>query len=165
MGASLDGDGKRRAARRGGENAPAVAVPGGATTVGCMRILTAGPLLAIGFGRAVPMDWADQTQYGLDVCANQAFERADRALNDAYKEILRRIGDEHAKQLLVATERAWLAFRDAECKFAVSSTEKGSIYPMEYSLCLEDQTKTRTKELKAYLHCEQGDLSCPVHGE
>ena len=112
------------------------------------------------------MDCADQTQFGLDRCADAAFERADRALNDAYKEILRRLaGDEHARQLLVATQKGWIAFRDAECRFAVSSTENGSIYPMEYSLCLEDETRKRTKDLQAYLHCEEGDLSCPVHGE
>ena len=87
-------------------------------------------------------------------------------MNGAYREILRRLGgDAHAKQLLVAAQKAWIAFRDAECAFAVSSSEGGSIYPMEYSLCLEDQTKKRIKELQAYFHCEEGDLACPVHGE
>ncbi len=131
-----------------------------------MRILTAGLILAIASGPAAAMDCADQTQSGLDQCANAAFEQADRALNDVYRQILRRLGgDEHAKQLLVAAERAWIAFRDAECRFAVSSVEQGSIYPMEYSLCLEDKSKTRTGDLRAYLHCADGDLSCPVHAQ
>ena len=34
------------------------------------------------------------------------------------------------------------------CKFAVSSTENGSIYPMEYLICLEGQTNKRTKTCK-----------------
>jgi uncharacterized protein YecT (DUF1311 family) len=89
---------------------------------------------------------------------------ATPGLNDAYREVVRRLGgDEHKKRLLAAAETAWIALRDAECKFAVSSTENGSIYPMEYSLCLEGETRKRTKALQAYLRCEEGDLSCPVH--
>jgi uncharacterized protein YecT (DUF1311 family) len=109
------------------------------------------------------MDCPDQTQAGLDKCASAAFQRADHALNDAYRQIIQRLGgDKRAKDLLTASQRAWIAFRDAECKFAVSSTETGSIYPMAYSLCLEGETETRTKDLRAYLHCSEGDLSCPV---
>lgn len=110
------------------------------------------------------MDCADQTQMGLDKCANASFQRADRALNEAYREVLRQLdGNERQKQLLAAAETAWIALRDAECRFAVSSTENGSIYPMEYSLCVEGETRQRTKTLQSYLHCEEGDLSCPVH--
>ena len=90
-----------------------------------MRFLAAALLLSIGSGTAAAMDCADQTQFGLDKCAHAAFERADHALNDSYRQILRLIGaDDHTKLLLVATQKAWIAFRDAECKFAVSSTEK-----------------------------------------
>jgi uncharacterized protein YecT (DUF1311 family) len=129
-----------------------------------MRILPAAILFSIAFAPAFGMDCADQTQIGLDKCADADFQRADKALNEAYREVLRRLGgDEHKRQLLRAAEQTWVAFRDAECKFAVSSTENGSIYPMEYLICLEDLTNKRTKDLQAYLHCEEGDLSCPVH--
>jgi uncharacterized protein YecT (DUF1311 family) len=129
-----------------------------------MRILPAAILFSLASAKAFGMDCADQTQLGLDKCAEASFQRADHALNDAYREILRRLeGDEHKKRLLAAAETAWIALRDAECKFAVSSTENGSIYPMEYSLCLEGETQKRTKALQAYLRCEEGDLSCPVH--
>jgi uncharacterized protein YecT (DUF1311 family) len=129
-----------------------------------MRILAAAILFSVASAPAFGMDCADQTQLGLDRCADASFQRADHALNDAYREVVRRLdGDEHKKRLLAAAETAWIALRDTECKFAVSSTENGSIYPMEYSLCLEGETQKRTKDLQAYLHCEEGDLSCPVH--
>jgi uncharacterized protein YecT (DUF1311 family) len=129
-----------------------------------MRILVVSVLFSIVSAHAFGMDCADQTQFGLDKCADASFQRADRALIDAYREVLRRLdGDEHQKRLLAAAETAWIALRDAECKFAVSSTQNGSIYPMEYPLCLEGETQKRTKALQAYLHCEEGDLSCPVH--
>jgi uncharacterized protein YecT (DUF1311 family) len=128
-----------------------------------MRIPAAAILFSFASAHAFGMNCADQTQLGLDKCANVSFQRADHALNNAYREVLRRLdGDDHKKRLLGAAETAWITLRDAECKFAVSSTESGSIYPMEYSLCLEGETQKRTKDLQAYLHCEEGDLSCPV---
>ena len=99
-----------------------------------MRIIWAVILVLIAPHTAAAMDCADQTQLGLHKCADADFQRADKALNDAYREVLGRLaGDEHKKQLLRAAEQAWVAFRDAECKFAVSATENGSIYPMENS--------------------------------
>ncbi len=131
-----------------------------------MRIIWAVILVLIAPHTAAAMDCADQTQLGLHKCADADFQRADKALNDAYREVLRRLaGDEHKKQLLRAAEQAWVAFRDAECEFAVSATENGSIYPMENLICLGDQTRQRTKAVDAYLHCEEGDLSCPVPGD
>jgi uncharacterized protein YecT (DUF1311 family) len=120
-------------------------------------------LLLIAPQAASAMDCTDETQLGLDKCAGADFQRADKALNDAYREVLRRLaGDERKKQLLRSAEQAWVAFRDAECKFAVSSTENGSIYPMESLICLTDETRKRTQAIDAYLHCEEGDLGCPV---
>jgi uncharacterized protein YecT (DUF1311 family) len=131
-----------------------------------MRILSVALCFSIAVGPAAAMDCADQTQLGLDKCADAALQRADKALNDAYGDVLRRLGDDkHKKNLIATSQRAWVAFRDAECKFAVSSTESGSVYPMEHSLCLERETQKRTKDLQAYLHCEEGDLSCPVPGQ
>ena len=120
-------------------------------------------LLLIAPQAGAAMDCADEAQLGLHKCAAADFQRADKALNDAYREVLRRLaGDERKKLLLRSEEQAWVPFRDAECKCAVSSTENGSIYPMESLICLADETRKRTKAIDAYLHCEEGDLSCPV---
>jgi uncharacterized protein YecT (DUF1311 family) len=108
----------------------------------------------------------DQTQSGLNHCADAAYQRADAALNVAYKEITRRLkGDAAAMQLLVAAQKAWIGFRDAECGFANSANAGGSIYPMVYAQCLERLTKARTSDLRAYLKCGEGDLGCPVPNE
>ena len=88
---------------------PASLKPNAATTVQIMRILAAAILFSIISARAFGMDCADQTQFGLDKCADASFQRADRALNDAYREVLRRLdGDEHQKRLLAAAETAWI---------------------------------------------------------
>lgn len=108
----------------------------------------------------------DQTQSGLNRCADAAYQKADAALNGVYSEITRRLkGDAATKQLLTAAQRAWLGFRDAECAFANAANAGGSIYPMVHAECLERLTKARASDLRAYLKCSEGDLSCPVPNE
>jgi uncharacterized protein YecT (DUF1311 family) len=54
--------------------------------------------------------------------------KADAALNAAYKEIIRPLkGDAATTQLLVAAQKAWIAYRDAECDFSSSANIGGAI--------------------------------------
>src|SRR6202044_3700760 len=94
-----------------------------ATRVDFMLILPAAILFSVTSAPAFGMDCADQTQLGLGTCANASFQRADHAPNNAYREAVCWLGgEEDKKRLLAAAETAWIAVRDAECKFAVSST-------------------------------------------
>ena len=78
-------------------------------------------------------------------------------------EIVGRLADDaEGKKLLQAAQRAWISFRDAECAFSTNDSKGGSIYPMLMSNCLEELTADRTKQLRTYLDCEEGDMSCPV---
>ena len=118
-------------------------------------------LMAIPPARAA--ECADQTQNGLNVCANAAYRKADAALNAAYKEIIGRLkGDPATTKLLTTAQKAWIAYRDAECDFSSSANAGGSIYPMVRAICLEAQTNERTRELGAFLKCGDGDTGCPV---
>ena len=120
-------------------------------------------LYGAGVSAALAAECADQTQWGLDQCADANFKRADQELNRAYDDIIRRLGkDESSKQALIAAEKAWVAFRDAECKFRADPRQQGSIWGMEHLLCLRGLTQARTKDLIHYLHCDEGDLQCPV---
>jgi uncharacterized protein YecT (DUF1311 family) len=56
--------------------------------------------------------------------------------------------DGHSLDLLKASERAWIKFRDAECLYETVGDEGGSIYPTDYSNCLTTLTDLRTKQLK-----------------
>jgi uncharacterized protein YecT (DUF1311 family) len=99
----------------------------------------------------------------MNECADLAFRRADGELNALFKEMRRQLkGDAGAEKPLIAAERAWIAFRDAECAFSASNSKGGSIYPMVYSGCLEKLTRTRIADLKGFLRCGEGDLSCPL---
>lgn len=105
----------------------------------------------------------DQTT--MNQCAGQNFKAADKELNTVYQQITARLKDNaDGKKLLVGAQRAWIGFRDTECKFSASGVAGGSVYPLIYSNCMTSMTKTRVESLKQYLKCEEGDMSCPVPG-
>lgn len=103
-------------------------------------------------------------QATLDACAGKDFDAADKKLNDAYKQITDRLKDNAAsKKLLVDAQRAWVAFRDAECAFQGGPPDNaGSVRPMVVANCQAGLTTLRLKDLQNYLHCEEGVLDCPV---
>jgi uncharacterized protein YecT (DUF1311 family) len=112
---------------------------------------------------AAAQDCPDQSQSGLTQCAASAYKKTDAALNATYKQIMGRLkGDEATAKSLVTAQRAWIAYRDAECDFLTSGAAGGTIQPMLVAQCLDTLTSQRVDDLKALLNCEEGDLSCPV---
>ena len=105
----------------------------------------------------------DDSQMCLNARAGADYKTEDAKLNKAYHEIMHRLSDSpEDKKLLQASQRAWIAFRDAECAFSTDRSKDGSMYPMLLLGCRADLTKIRTEQLGAYLHCEEGDMDCPV---
>lgn len=103
------------------------------------------------------------TQLDMNQCAGRNFDAADAELNRVYRQVVDRLAsDPEGLAKLKAAERAWVAFRDAECTFAAMSVEAGSIHPMIWLGCREEQTQARTRVLQGYLACEDGDLACPL---
>ncbi len=102
-------------------------------------------------------------QRTMDECADKPYKKSDAELNVLYKQIEQRLEENtDTTKLLVAAQRAWLTFRDAECKFSTSGVSGGSVYPMIYAGCADGLTRKRVDAFKTYLKCEEGDLSCPV---
>jgi uncharacterized protein YecT (DUF1311 family) len=129
---------------------------------GLATLILAIPLLA---NAARAVDCANaQDQATMNECAGKSFTEADKKLNDAYKQIEGRLKDDAAsKKLLVDAQRAWVAFRDAECNFQGGPPDMaGTIYPMVIAECKQAVTDDRLKDLQGYLNCQEGDASCPV---
>jgi uncharacterized protein YecT (DUF1311 family) len=104
-----------------------------------------------------------KTQTDINACADKSYKAADAELNKLYKQIDQRLGDDtDSKKRFVAAQRSWVAFRDAECTFATSRSEGGSIYPMVNAACLGALTTKRVADFRHYLSCKEGDLDCPV---
>lgn len=95
--------------------------------------------------------------------AQQELKTADAELNTLYKDIQRRLADNSDMlRLLTSAQRAWIAFRDAECGFSSAEVQGGSAYPQVVAACRAGLTQRRIEDFKAYLNCEEGDLGCPV---
>ena len=88
-----------------------------------------------------------RTQQDLNLCASQAFQRADAELNKLYQQLMKDAGaGERAK--LRAAQLAWIKFRDAHCEYEAFGNTGGSIYPMVYGFCLAEVTGERSKQFR-----------------
>nr|CAD6601581.1 hypothetical protein RKHAN_00910 [Rhizobium sp. Khangiran2] len=102
------------------------------------------------------------TQMEMTYCAEQDFAEADEQLNAQYKVTRQAMKDwdgdamdglGSAADALLASQRAWIAFRDAQCTFRGYQARGGTMEPMLIYGCQAELTRQRTQQLK-----EQTDL-------
>lgn len=98
-----------------------------------------------------------QTQSDMTVCAGQDYDKADKELNAEYQKLRKvlaerdKAADEAGKgatEALVAAQRAWVAFRDANCDFHGFQARGGTMEPMLIASCLADMSRERATELR-----------------
>ncbi|MCH4539928.1 lysozyme inhibitor LprI family protein [Brucella tritici] len=99
------------------------------------------------------------SQAALNECFGNAYKKSDAELNKLFKTLQRRADDADLKKKLVQSQRAWIAFRDAECD--MQTFGGGSIVGTSYPICLSGLTTQRINDLKGYLKCDEGDSNCP----
>ena len=90
-------------------------------------------ILLLGTAAARAQDNVDcknaETQMDLDFCAGKDFDAVDAQLNKVYGTLAAKYGAGD-KALLKTAEKAWLAYRDAECSYETADTVGGTINPM-----------------------------------
>ena len=131
------------------------------------RFLLAGVVLAAAFwlagtsgGAGDGVDCRDpMNQHDLNYCAELDFDRSDARLNRVYKRLLARLDIVEVNRIREA-QRAWIIYRDSECRFSLRANEGGSMYPMLWSGCRQRLTEIRTRELQAHLDCAIGRPTC-----
>lgn len=96
-------------------------------------------------------------------CAEKARVASDKRLNDTYKKLLGHLKDDAEKEnfsrtQIVVSQRAWVAFRNAECDFRTSLNGGAHQWlAVNLSQCLTDLTDQRVKALQAYLEQAQSE--------
>ena len=117
------------------------------------------PVLA----RATDCDDA-QTQTAMNACAWEAYGRADAKLNATHDTVMAHLEPYPGQtRRLMAAERAWVMFRDAECLFvAQPGPTAGRIAPMVEAQCRTKLTERRTADLQASLDCQEGASDCTL---
>jgi uncharacterized protein YecT (DUF1311 family) len=93
----------------------------------------------------------------LNFCAEKSFDSADAKLNEAFKKVLSYVAETGGEKpydaksweaALRASQHAWVAFRDADCKGLLPmSWSGGTATTGEVLGCMQEKTQARTKEL------------------
>ena len=112
--------------------------------IGVFIVLTACAATTVAQVRA-------QTQAAMNAEAHADFVKADAELNKTYEALLKKLPDAESKEKLKQSQRAWLAFRDAEAAFAADEARGGSMAPTIRYGTMTELTEQRTKQLKARL--------------
>ena len=92
---------------------------------------------------------ANGTTFDTISCQQAELDIQDKRLNQHYKALLKNLNAERQEDLKVA-QRAWLAFRNANCSFYLDP-EGGSMHRVLSSDCVLSHTTTRANELKDML--------------
>lgn len=133
------------------------------TTFGSMRGAALAVMLMTGATSSAWAQWAPETscdRFGgaeLQDCLAKAMPKADAALNAAWRKAQGAIDSSDASASdkaawhanLLAAQRAWLAFRDANCKFELVAAEwsNGSGSTPAQQACVLSLTQKRAVEL------------------
>ena len=100
---------------------------------------------------------AAMTQLDMNICAGIEFDRADAELNSRWREAVRDAREMDAQpgrpglsqyDALLASQRAWLRFRDAECARMALHYWGGSIVPLIRASCMTQLTRQRILQLR-----------------
>ena len=95
---------------------------------------------------------------GVSNCTVAAIAAANRRLNEVYAGALNALNhpgpnsapyNSEIPKRLIAAERAWIAFRDAECKYKSTIALGGTGEGYASVACLYEQTKARVRALMA----------------
>jgi len=106
------------------------------------------------------------TQSDMNDCAATVAKKADEALNATYAELLNKVKENKtATEKVVAAEKAWIVFRDAElaAEWPVAEGENpnilyGSVHPFCYYNEFATMTRERAETLKELMQSEEGDV-------
>ena len=124
-------------------------------------VLTLAPML---FGSVQAQEEPDcsdpQTQTEMTICAGQAFDAADKKLNEVYQQALDAAKEmdayldadlRGAEKTLREAQRAWIPYREKACEAYGFLARGGTLEPMLVAECMADLTRKRTEELEEFV--------------
>ncbi len=89
-----------------------------------------------------------QSTMGMNACTDDELKIQDAALNAAYRKAMKDLNPRQ-KTKLQAAQRAWIAFRDAECA-SYEDQDWGSLSTNNASTCVLHMTVMRVIDLEGY---------------
>lgn len=87
----------------------------------------------------------------VNVCLGEKKREVDKRFNTVYQQLKKKTSDNDTV-LLISAQRAWLKFRDEECKFFnPKEFNFNSFYVFNQTICEIDMAEKRIKDLERYL--------------
>lgn len=91
-----------------------------------------------------------QTTLALEGCAEHRIVKSDAVINAKVKKIYGLLQTDTAKTHFVAGERAWLAYRKANCQSRADVYEGGTLAVVVFANCVADLNDAHVKDLTAF---------------
>jgi uncharacterized protein YecT (DUF1311 family) len=89
-----------------------------------------------------------QTQIEINDQASADYRDSDAKLNKVYNQLIKLVTSKKEKALLIKSEHAWIAFRDAQANFKQEQYDGGSMQASLYFAEMKDLTTARIKQLE-----------------
>ncbi|MGA3221293.1 MAG: lysozyme inhibitor LprI family protein [Acidimicrobiales bacterium] len=110
-----------------------------------------------------PLACNQQSNLGVEGCAERQVDRADARVNAEVKVLFRFVYDNASRRDLVTAESAWLAYRTADCTSQSDMYEGGTEQPIAFLQCLAVDDQSRSADLKGfYSDLTQGRQHVPA---
>jgi uncharacterized protein YecT (DUF1311 family) len=97
-----------------------------------------------------PEESCDGSTLQMVECLSRLTETWDKRLNKAYQEALKDAVSKEQREQLRKAQRAWIAYRDANCLYY--GMGEGSIAHLDAGTCLRSMTESRALELEGEGH-------------
>lgn len=104
-----------------------------------------GSLQSAEFNRCMQM--AEGVTARLRACYQFEYTRQDGILNANYRALSTKL-DKQRRRAFLESERAWLAYRDAECAYRASADRGGTLALLIHDRCVVDLTTQRATQLR-----------------
>lgn len=97
---------------------------------------------------AACMDKSGGVTMDMIECITAEYQRQDARLNNTYKAVMAELPPPRKKQLQNA-QRAWIAYRDANCAF-YDDPDGGTLARVNANACMMTATAERARELESF---------------
>jgi len=113
-------------------------------------------LIALAAAVAHPNCKDPQTEIDMNTCATRPFNAADARMTRQYRLLAARMKQMDAEEpgylaALLESQRAWLKYRETQCRFEGYTTRGGTAESLNADACRKDLTDKRTADLKSLL--------------